>query len=106
MKEGCAHVDFEAGRLSSEQDPFYVMKTAPKPEIDMWFDPPEMDEDEKAKVLRAALDEAWAEAERGEGVILTSSAEVRDYIREIGRRATARVDEERRTGRLLSGAVI
>jgi len=71
------------------------MKTATKPEIDLWFAPPEMDEEEKAEVLRAALDEAWDEAERGEGVMLTL-AQTRDYIREIGRRATARVDEERR----------
>jgi len=81
------------------------MKTAPKPEIDLWFDPPEMDEDEKAEVLRAALDEAWAEAERGEGVMLTLE-ETRDYIREIGRRASARVDEERRTGRAPNAAVV
>jgi len=60
------------------------MKTATKPEIDLWFDPPEMDEETKAQALRAALDEAWAEAGRGEGVLLTSSEETREFIRRIG----------------------
>jgi len=60
----------------------------------MWFDPPEMDEDEKAEVLRAALDEAWAEAERGEGVLLTLE-QTRELLEEIGREAQRRVDAER-----------
>jgi len=70
------------------------MKTAPKPEIDLWFDPPEMDEETKAEVLRAALDEAWAEAERGEGVMLTME-QTRELFEEIGREVERRVDAER-----------
>jgi len=70
------------------------MKTATKPEIDLWFDPPEMDEDEKAEVLRAALDEAWAEAERGEGMRLTME-QTRELFEEIGREVERRVDAER-----------
>jgi len=79
------------------------MKTATT--LDLCCDPPEMDEETKAEVLRAALDEAWAEAERGEGVMLTLE-QTRDYIREIGRRASARVDEERRTARASSAAAV
>jgi len=71
------------------------MKTEIKPEIDLWFDPPEMDEDEKAEVLRAALDEAWESDARGESITFTSLEETREFIREVGRQAQRRVDAER-----------
>jgi len=60
------------------------MKTVTKPEIDLWFDPPEMDEETKAEVLRAALDEAWESDARGESLMLTSE-ETYDLIKAIGR---------------------
>jgi len=71
------------------------MKTATKPEIDLWFDPPEMDEETKAEVLRAALDEAWESDARGESITFTSMEELREFIGEIGRQAQRRVDAER-----------
>jgi len=60
------------------------MKTAPKPEIDLWFDPPEMDEETKTEVLRAALDEAWESHARGESLTLNSE-ETYELIKAIGR---------------------
>jgi len=69
------------------------MKTATKPEIDLWFDPPEMDEDEKAEVLRAALDEAWESDARGESITFTSMRELDDLLEEIGREVDRRFEE-------------
>jgi len=78
------------------------MKTVTKPEIDLWFDPPEMDEDEKAEVLRAALDEAWESDARGESITFTSLEESREFIREIGRQAQRRVDAKREAEMLIA----
>jgi len=69
------------------------MKTEAKPEIDLWFDPPEMDEDEKAEVLRAALDEAWESDARGESITFTSLEESREFIRRIGEEVERRFAE-------------
>jgi len=63
--------------------------------IDLCCDPPEMDEDEKAEVLRSALDEAWESDARGESITFTSLEEFDDFLEEIGREARRRVDAER-----------
>jgi len=67
----------------------------PATTLDLCCDPPEMDEETKAEVLRAALDEAWESDARGESITFTSLEETREFIREIGRQAQRRVDAER-----------
>jgi len=68
------------------------MKLVAEPD-DLWFSPPEMGEEEKAKVLRRALDEAWESDARGESLNFTLET-LDGLLEEIGRRGEREFAEE------------
>jgi len=72
------------------------MKTEKKPEVDLWFDPPEMDEERKAEVLRAALDEAWESDARGESITFTLET-IDDILEGIGQEVDRRFEEREKS---------
>jgi len=62
--------------------------------LDLCCDPPEMDEETKAEVLRAALDEAWESDARGESRTFTSMEEFDDFLEGVGREVDRRFEEK------------